>query len=108
MALEGFDKWFTSCDSAKDPEKYSKDVSGLRGIVFRNLDGLAKEKKGKTILRAACIRYLGTIPEVQAALKKGFDNVEDAVHRIHMYTGQWAKKRKIKVSGDQGSKKFTF
>jgi hypothetical protein len=108
---KGLEGWFAKCDrTAKDVSKFTKDSSGLRGIVFKALDVVAKEQKGKLILRAACIQYLGTVPEIRAALLKQFEpgELDEAVHRLHMYCGQWQKKRKVKVVGEQGSKQFQF
>ena len=114
MGLSELEQHFAKCtETAKDPEKYTGGTSsGLRGIVFRALDALQKEKKGKTLSRAGCIRYLATVTEVQTRLVKDFPEEKGgkdaAVHRLNMYGGFWAKKRKIKSSGEQGTKKWTF
>ena len=108
MAIDTLDKLFEKAGKI-DVENYSKAQAGLRGETFKVLDTLMKEKKGKKILRSACVWHVLKQAVIQKFVKTNTSlSADELYNRISQYTGKWASARKLKVVGEAGSIEYQF
>ena len=66
-------------------------------------------KKGKKILRSACVWHVLKQAVIQKFVKTNTSlSADELYNRISQYTGKWASARKLKVVGEAGSIEYQF